>query len=136
MSDNLLNLLIENKIDPYALKEMVDGIPMAMINKLRYNLSNVNIDKIYQDEDHKIYFKYGYNEIHIDIEAQAQNLRYKLRILPMNENYKEKIKNFKCPVKMDIDKEENLYNYYDINGLNALIEDIQKIQSAIKEFMK
>lgn len=136
MSDELLNVLIEQKIDPCTLKEMIDGIPKAMINKLKDNLSNVNIDKIYQDEDHKIYFKYGDDVIHIDIEAQAQNLRYKLRILPMDKNYKEKFKNFKCPVKMDIDKEGNLCNYYDINGLNALIEDIHNLQSAIKDFMK
>lgn len=139
MSDNLLNLLIEQKIDPYALKEMVDGIPMAMINKLRYNLSNVIDDEIHQDKGDMIYFVYPNkekNKFHIDIEAQAQNLRYKLRILPIDKNYKEKFKNFKCPVKMDIDKEENLYNYYDINGLNALIEDIHNLQSAIKDFMK
>ena len=56
----------------------------------------------------------------------------------MHENDKEEFKNFKCPVKMDIDDKEKdkKCKYYDINGLNALIEDIQKIQSAIKEFMK
>ena len=138
MSDELLNVLIEQKIDPCTLKEMVDGIPIAMINKLRDNLLDVNVDKIYQDEDNKIYFKYGDDVIHIDIEAQAQNLRYKLRYFPMHENDKEEFKNFKCPVKMDIDDKEKdkKCKYYDINGLNALIEDIQKIQSAIKEFMK